>query len=185
MRFDHERATDHATGWIGDGQPICIQPRPERPRTVNQLLASPSNARRPSPDASRHMHGGKGTAHDSITCHLACRDFIAGSRLEYGSSGAGMHRRAFSLRRKRTSSRSSPRASKCRAGLASDPGKVTWGKGRHRHVSGQQADSLSTCPWQRGLALFRPWWSLPYHLRCAATQADLPADQGPDTISPP
>jgi hypothetical protein len=44
---------------------------------------------------------------------------------------------------------------------------------------------LSTCPWQRGLALFRPWWSLPYHLRCAATQADLPADQGPDTISPP
>src|SRR5262249_44855920 len=72
---------------------------------------------------------------------------------------------AFSLRRKRTSPRPSPRASKCRAGLASDPGTVTWGKGCRQYVSGQQSDSLQTRPWQRGLALFRPWWSVPYRLK--------------------
>jgi hypothetical protein len=110
---------------------------------------------------------GKGTAHGSITCHLACHNFIAGLRVEYGNSGAGMHRGAFSLRRKRASPRPSPRASKCRAGLASDPGRVTWGKGCRQYVSGQQSDSLPTCPWQRGLALFRPWWSVPYHLTAA------------------
>ena len=76
-----------------------------------------------------------------------------------------MHRGAFSLWRKRTSPRPSPRASKCRAGLASDPGRVTWGKGCRQYVSGQQSDSLQTRPWQRGLALFRPWWSVPYHLK--------------------
>jgi hypothetical protein len=27
------------------------------------------------------------------------------------------------------------------------------------------AASLQTRPWQRGLALFRPWWSVPYHLK--------------------
>ena len=101
----------------------------------------------------------------SITCHLACHNFIAGFCVEYGNSGAGMHRGAFSLRRKRTSPRQSPRASKCRAGLASDPGRVTWGKGCRQYVSGQQSDSLQTRPWQRGLALFRPWWSVPYHLK--------------------
>src|SRR5262245_8285056 len=104
-------------------------------------------------------------AHASITCHLACHNFIAGFRVEYGNSGAGMHRGAFSLRRKRTSPRPSPRASKCRTGLASDPGRVTWGKGCREYVSGQQSDSLQTRPWQRGLALFRPWWSVPYHLK--------------------
>ena len=108
---------------------------------------------------------GKGTAHASITCHLACHNFIAGFCVEYGNSGAGMHRGAFSLRRKWTSPRSSPRASQCRAGLASDPGGVTWGKGCRQCVSGQQSDSLQSRPWQRGLALFRPWWSVPYHLR--------------------
>ena len=108
---------------------------------------------------------GKGTAHASITCHLACDNFIAGFRVEYGNSSAGMHRGAFSLRRKRTSPRPNPRASKCRAGLASDPGRVTWGKGCRQYVSGQQSDSLPTHPWQQGLALFRPWWSVPYHLK--------------------
>src|ERR1700741_2317191 len=63
-----------------------------------------------------------------LTCHLASHNFIAGFRVEYGNSGAGMHRGGFSLRRKRTSPRPSPRAGKCRAGLASDPGGVTWGK---------------------------------------------------------
>jgi hypothetical protein len=38
-------------------------------------------------------------------------------------------------------------------------------RGRHDYVPGQQADSLPTCPWQRGLALFRPWWSVPYDLK--------------------
>jgi hypothetical protein len=80
-----------------------------------------------------------------------------------------MHRGAFSLRRKRTSPRPRPRASKCRAGLASDPGRVTWGKGCRQYVSGQQPDSLQTRPWQRGLALFRPWCSVPYHLKKAMT----------------
>src|SRR5262249_44537712 len=37
----------------------------------------------------------------SITCHLASHNFIAGFRVEYGNSDAGMHRGAFSLRRKR------------------------------------------------------------------------------------
>ena len=111
------------------------------------------------------MGSGKGTAHASITCHLGCCNFVAGFRVKYGNGGTGMHWGAFSLRRKRTSPRPSPRASKCRAGLASDPGKVTWGKGRYQYASGQQTDSLPTCPWQRGLALFRPWWSVPHHLK--------------------
>jgi len=109
--------------------------------------------------------GGKGTAHASITCHLACHNFVAGFRVEYGNSGTGMHRGAFSLRRKRTSPRPSPRASKCRAGLASHPGRVTWGKGCRQYVSGQQSDSLQTRAWQRALALFRPRWSVPCHLK--------------------
>ena len=33
------------------------------------------------------------------------------------------------------------------------------------HGAEEQSDSLQTRPWQRGLALFRPWWSAPYHLR--------------------
>jgi hypothetical protein len=53
----------------------------------------------------------------------------------------------------------------CRAGLASDPGGVTWDKGCRQYVSGQQSDSLQTRSWQPGLALFRPWWSVPYHLK--------------------
>jgi hypothetical protein len=79
----------------------------------------------------------KRMTHASISCHLACHNFIAGFRVEYGNSGAGVHRGAFSLRRKRASPRPSPRASKCRAGLASDPGGVTWGKGCRQYVSGQ------------------------------------------------
>ena len=111
------------------------------------------------------MRPAKGTAHASITCHLACHNFNAGFRVQYGNSGAGLHRQAFSLRRKRPSPRPSPRASKCRAGLASDPGKVTWGKVCRQYVPGQQSDSLPTPPWQQGLAVFRPWWSVPYHLK--------------------
>src|SRR5262245_30916398 len=63
------------------------------------------------------MRPAKGTAHASITCHLACHNFIAGFRVEYGNSGAGMQRGAFSLRRKRTS----PRPSPCRAGHGTIP----------------------------------------------------------------
>src|SRR5215813_9296211 len=39
------------------------------------------------------------------------------------------------------------------------------GKGCRQYVSGQQSDSLQTRPSQRGLALFRPWWSVPYRLK--------------------
>jgi hypothetical protein len=108
---------------------------------------------------------GKETAHGSIACHPACHNFTAGFRVEYGNSGAGMHRGAFSLRRKRTSRRPSPRGSKCRTGVASDPGRVTWCKGCREYVSRQQSDSLQARPWQRGLALFRPWWPVPYRLK--------------------
>jgi len=89
---------------------------------------------------------GKGTAHASTICHLACHDFIAGFCAEFGNSGAGMHRGAFSLRRKRTSPRPGPRASKCRTGLASDPGKVTWGESRRQYASRHRTDSLQTRP---------------------------------------
>ena len=117
------------------------------------------------PEFEDARDSGKGTAHASITCHLACHNFVAGSGVEYGDSGTGMHRGAVSLRWKRTAPRPSPRASKCHPGLASNPGKVTWGNGCRRYVSGQQADSLPTCPWQRRLALFRPWWSVSYRLK--------------------
>ena len=121
---------------------------------------------RQSSQNSAYQHAAwKGMAHGSITCHLACHHFIAGFRVQYGNSGAGLYRRAFSLRRKRTSPRPSPRASKCRAGLASHPGKVTWGKVCRQYVPGQQSDSLPTRPWQQGLALFRPRWSVPYRLK--------------------
>jgi len=113
---------------------------------------------------------GKGMAHASITCCLACHNFIAGFRAQYGNSGAGMHRGVFSLRRKRTSPRPSPRAGKCRAGLASDPGKLTWGKGCRQYVPRQQSDSLPTRHWQQGLALFRPWCSVPYRLKKPAQE---------------
>ena len=133
---------------------------------LSQIQINPEsrqNAR--GADQVRGRTGGKATAHASITCHVACHNFIAGFPVEYGNSGAGMHRGAFSLWRKRTSPRPNPRASKCRAGLASDPGSVTWGTGCRQYVSGQQSDSLPARPWQRRLALFRSWWSVPYHLK--------------------
>ena len=123
--------------------------------------AGPSTERRTHITHSSRIGLRKGTAHASITRHLACHNFIAGFRVEYGNSGTGMHRGALSLRRKRTSPRPSPRASKRRAGLAGGPGRVTWGKGCLQYVSGQEPDSVQTRPWQRGLALFRPWWSVP------------------------
>jgi hypothetical protein len=125
----------------------------------------PTLRRQPAQTPRTDTRPGKGMAHASIACHLVCHNFIAGFRVQCGNSGAGMHRGTFSLRRKRTSPRPNPCASKCRAGLASDPGKVTWGKVCRQYVPRQQSDSLPTRARQQGLALFRPRWSVPYRLK--------------------